>query len=90
MISLSPETEALAKRLADAQHLSIEDAVRQALEEKARVAGVGPEPRWPRDVSPEAIAKRRASIDRFVTEIAATPVRDPRDPREIMDDLNAL
>jgi hypothetical protein len=90
MITLSPETEALANRLAEAQHLSVEEAVRQALEEKARATGVEPESHWPRDVSPEAIEKRRASIERFVVEIAAMPVRDPRDPREIMDDLNAL
>jgi antitoxin VapB len=90
MITLSQETEALAKRVAEAQHLSIEDAVRQALEEKARATGLAAETYPPRDMSPEAIEKRRASIDRFVAEISAMPVLDPRDPREIMDDLNAL
>jgi antitoxin VapB len=38
MIQLSQEIEALAKRLAAAQSLSIEDAIRLALEEKARAA----------------------------------------------------
>ena len=65
MINLSQETEALAKRLAAAQSLSVEDAIRLALEEKARAAGVVMEPRHLRDQSPEAIAARhaRARID---------------------------
>lgn len=90
MINLSQETEALAKRLAETQSLSVEDAIRLALEEKARAAGVVMEPRHPRDQSPEAIAARRARTNRFVAELAAMPVLDPRSPHEIMDDLNAL
>jgi antitoxin VapB len=89
MINLSQETEALAKRLAETQSLSVEDAIRLALEEKARAAGVVMEPRRPRDQSPEAIAARRARTNRFVAELAAMPVLDPRSPHEIMDDLNA-
>ena len=42
MIELSQETEALARRLAAAQRLSVEDAIRQALEERARKAGLAP------------------------------------------------
>ncbi len=40
MLHLSQETEALARRLAAARRLSVEDAVRQALEERARLAGL--------------------------------------------------
>ncbi len=83
MINLTQEIEALAKRLAAAQQLSVEDAIRQALEEKARASGVEAEPLRPR---------RRMSIDEMLavgTEIAAMPVLDPRSPQEIMDDLNA-
>ena len=87
MINLPQEIEALARRLADAESVSIEDAIRQALEARARAAGIVPEPR-PR--SPEAIAARRARIDQIVREIAAMPVLDRRSPRKIMDDLNAL
>jgi antitoxin VapB len=90
MINLSQETEALAKRLAAAQSLSVEDAIRLALEEKARAAGVLPAPRQSRDQSPEAVAARHACTNRFVAELAAMPVLDPRSPREIMDDLNDL
>jgi len=90
MIDLSQETETLAVRLAAAQRLSVEAAVRQALEAQARAAGVPPEPLRPRDQSPEAVAARRARTDRFVAELAAMPIRDPRSPSEIMDELNAL
>ncbi len=90
MINLSQETEALAKRLAATQSLTVEDAVRLAVEEKARAVGVTMEPRRPRDQSPEAVAARRAAIDRFVEEISAMPVRDARPISEIVDDLNAL
>jgi len=90
MIHLSQETEALARRLADAQHVTIEDAVRRALEASAHAAGVLPEPGRPRDRSPEAAARRRARMDRMVRDIANMPMLDRRSPREIMDDLNAL
>jgi antitoxin VapB len=90
MIILSRETEALARRLADAQSVSIEDAVRQALEARARDAGIAPGLRRSGDRSPEAIAARRARIDQVVRDIAAMPILDRRSPREIMDDLNTV
>jgi antitoxin VapB len=90
MINLSQETEALARRLATAQSTTVDDAVRQALEERARAVGVIPQPQRPRDQSAEAIAARRGRIDRIVHEIATLPVLDRRSPSDIMDDLNAL
>jgi antitoxin VapB len=90
MIDLSRETEALARRLADAQHVSVDAAVKQALEARAAAEGLLPEPRRPRDQSPEAAAARRVRMERIANEIAAMPVLDPRSPREIMDDLNAV
>src|SRR5581483_6478206 len=82
MVDLSPETEALARKLAKAQRISLDDAVRQA-------AGNGPLPgRRPRDPSPVAVAARRKRIDRIAREVAAMPILDPRSPREIMEDLN--
>ena len=85
MIDLSQETEALAKQLAAAQGLSVDEAVRQALEEKARAAGVDLEAHRPR--------RRRMTLEEMLAagaEIAAMPLLDKRSPREIMDDLNAL
>jgi antitoxin VapB len=90
MINLSQDTEALAQKLAAAQSLPVDDAIRQALEAWARVAGVLQEPQRRRDQSPAAVAARKASVDRIVAELAAMPILDPRSPREIMDDLNAL
>ncbi|MGH6839191.1 MAG: hypothetical protein ACREDT_10405 [Methylocella sp.] len=85
MIVLSQETEALAKQLAAAQSLSVDEAVRQGLEEKARAAGVVPEAHRPR--------RQRMTVEKMLAagaEIAAMPLLDQRSAREIMDDLNAL
>jgi antitoxin VapB len=89
MISLSDETEALARRLADAQSVTVEDAIRQALEARAHAAGLLREAGRPHDQSSEAVAARRARLDRIVRDIATMPVLDARSPREITDDLNA-
>jgi antitoxin VapB len=90
MINLTKETEDLAKRLAVMRHLSVDAAIRQALEESARAAGIAADLQGERDRSPEAVSARRARIDRLVAEIAALPVRDPRSQKEIADDLNTL
>ena len=84
MTQLSQEIEALAKRIAAPQSLSVEDAIKLALEEKARAAGVADELLRPR---------RRMSVDSMLavgSGIAAMPLLDGRSPREIMDDLNAV
>ena len=84
MLVLLPETERLAKRLAAMQGVAVDEAVKRAIESSARAAGVTVEPGRPR---------RRLSVDQMLavgSEIAAMPVLDPRSPREIMDDLNAL
>jgi antitoxin VapB len=83
MIHLSHETEALAKRLAEAQRLSVEDAVRRALEQQALATGLVAETKQP--------IRRRMSIEEMLAvggEIAAMPLLDARSPQEIMDDLN--
>ena len=84
MLVLPPETERLAKRLAAAQGVAVGEAVKRAIETSARAAGVGVEP---------GRQRRRLSADQMLaigSEIAAMPVLDPRSPREIMDDLNAV
>jgi hypothetical protein len=57
------------------------------LEEKARAAGIAIEAERARDQSPEAVAAR---TNRFVAGLAAMPILDPRSPRDIMDNLDAL
>ncbi len=90
MVQLSQETEALARRLAAAQGISVEEAIKRALEERAQEAGIASRPRRQRDSSPKAVADRKARLDEAADAIAKMPVLDPRSPREIMDDLNAL
>jgi antitoxin VapB len=90
VIHLSKQTEALARKLAATQGISMEDAIKRAIEQSARDAGVMAEPERRRELSAQAIAARKARIDRIAEEIAAMPVLDPRSPREITDDLNAL
>ena len=86
MIDLSQETETLARRLADARHVTVDAAVREALHVSAHVAGI----KLARDVSAEAIFARRERATRFVEELAALPVLDKRPLQEIVDDLNAV
>ncbi len=92
MIQLSQETEALAQRLAAAQRLSVEDAIRQALEERARRQGIAlaPELRKLGGRSPAEVAARWERIHSLAAEISAMPVLDPRSVEEIVNDINAL
>jgi antitoxin VapB len=85
MIKLSPETVVLAKRLAAARGVSPDEAIRQAIEQYARDAGMI-EPRR-RVTSPEAIARRKAATQRIVDEIKTMPLLDPHSSREIIDNL---
>lgn len=89
MIRLSQETEVLAFRLAAAQRVSVDEAVRQALEAQVRTVGVL-SVHQNRDRSPAAFAKRKAALQKAVADIAAMPILDQRSPNEIMDDINAL
>jgi antitoxin VapB len=84
MINLSHETETLAKRLAEAQRLPVDEAIRRALEQQASATGLATKTTRP--------VRRRMSIEEMLAvgdEIAAMPLIDRRSPQEIMDDLNA-
>jgi antitoxin VapB len=81
MTSLPPETEALARRVAERRGKTLEDVLKAAVETEARLAGI---------VVTEA-AKPRRDIDldriRAITRrIASQPLLDPRTPREILAD----
>ena len=89
MIHLSQDTLALARRLAAVRRVSLEDAVKLAIEQTAREAGVTSQPPKQRDQSPRAVAARKARLDEFADEIAKMPVLDHRSPREIMDEINS-
>lgn len=89
MINLSLETEALAQRLALAKHLTVEEAIRLALEDKARAEGLSVEP-TPRDPSAAAVAARRARMDEIVRAVQLLPVVDRRPTQQLIDELNEL
>jgi hypothetical protein len=90
VLHLSPETIALARRLATAYGVSMEDAVKLAVERTAHEAGVALDPVRPRDLSPQAVAARKARIAEIVQRLSELPILDLRSPREILDDINAL
>jgi len=81
MIQLTDEIETVARRVAAAERASVEDTIRRALEDRARVHGL-----------PAGLTTRRrmSAQDMLETgaEIAALPLRDHRSPQDIMDDLN--
>ena len=80
MLTLPPETALLAERLAVAQGVPVNEAVRRALEASARAAGLPPQPHRRQSV---------AAILAVGSEIAAMPVLDRRSATAIMDDVNA-
>lgn len=82
MIHLSQQSEALALRLAAAQQVPVEQAIQRALENEARLSGI----------TPVAGSRHRMTVEQMLalgSEIAALPIRDPRPPSQIMDELNA-
>lgn len=89
MLNLTMATERLARLIAAKAGTTPEIAVHQAVEERARAAGIALTPNI-RDLSPEAVAAREARILRYANDIAALPLLDRRSPRQIMDELNAL
>jgi antitoxin VapB len=83
MANLSKETKSLAAQLAAQQRRSIDEVIRHALEVQAKSAGLQTD-RHPR---------RRMTAEQMMAlgaQIAALPVLDPRSPKQIMDDINAL
>lgn len=90
MTLLSRETEVMAARIAASKRMSVDEAVRQALEAWARAESFPRQALEAHGLSPAAVAERSASIDRIVSEIATLPVLDSRSPRDIIDDLDPL
>jgi antitoxin VapB len=77
MLHLSPETEALARRIAAARHLPVEQAVRLAVEASARILADAPGPQMPRD---ELIQK----MEQVSSRAGARPLVDPRSADELL------
>jgi antitoxin VapB len=82
MRRICPETARLAERLAAAQGISVEEAIRRAIEASTRSGHCS---------RTAKAASRRMTVDEMLAvgaEIAAMPLLDPRSPQEIMDDIN--
>jgi antitoxin VapB len=80
MIEVSGDIEALARRIAAVRGVSVEDAPAWAIEEGAHRSGV-------------ARPRRRMTSAQMLAvgdEITALPLLDPRNPQEIMQEINAL
>lgn len=87
MITLTEDTEALALRLATVQNLSIDHAVRRALEHEAHSVGLPIEPEKGADGEAK-LAWRRQRTAEVLRTMAALPTLDARSPDEIAQDLN--
>jgi antitoxin VapB len=78
MIELPDEIEALARKLADARGVSVEHVVTEAIVQSA---------------SRTLLSPRRMTVTEMLAvgdEIVALPLLDPRSPKELMEDVNAL
>ena len=78
MLQLSPETEALAKRIAEAWRVPVEKAVRLAVEASARIAA---EPPPKPAMSKDELLRRMEEIS---ARAGARPLVDPRSPDELL------
>jgi antitoxin VapB len=79
MIWIAPETEVLARELAEKQGVPVEEAIKSAIERAAREVGI--EQPIPASRTPEEIM---AGIEAIARRCAARPVHDARVPDEII------
>ncbi len=79
-VTLDPETERLARRLAAAANKPLEQIVREAI--AAQAWGLGIIPPAPSRKVPSA--EIRSATDDVVARLRALPILDPRTPDEIL------
>lgn len=82
-----PETERLARELAEREQVSVELAVRLSLEQKLASAFTGDNGQLKRPRTAEEREEILARVREIQDEIAKLPKVDPRSPHEIMADL---
>lgn len=81
MITLSPETEKLARLVADRRGKTPEEILKEGVETEARIAGIA--------IADSATPRKEIDVARvrdIVRGIASRPLLDKRSPREIRDD----
>ena len=79
-VTLPPETEELARRVAARSGKTLEDVLKEGVEIEARIAGVA--------VAESTALRTPARIDRareIAKRIASRPLLDPRTPRDILE-----
>jgi antitoxin VapB len=80
MITLPPETEALARLVAARSGKTLEDVLKEGVEIEARIAGVA--------IAQSTAPRKPAQVDRareIAKRIASRPLLDPRPPRDILE-----
>jgi hypothetical protein len=80
MITVPPETEELARRVAARRGSTPEDVVRAGVEIEAQIAGVAVAESKPRK---EIDLKR---VREIIRNVSSAPLRDTRSPKEILDE----
>ncbi|HEV7600564.1 MAG TPA: hypothetical protein VGO49_09955 [Bradyrhizobium sp.] len=79
-ITLPPETEQLARRVAARSGKTLEDVLKQGVEMEARIAGVA--------IAESTAPRKSANVDRareIARRIWSRPLLDPRSPRDILE-----
>jgi antitoxin VapB len=79
-ITLPPETEQLARRVAARSGKTLEDVLKAGVEMEARIAGVS--------VAESTVPGKSADIDRardIARRISSRPLLDPRTPQDILE-----
>jgi hypothetical protein len=79
-ITLPPETEQLACRVAARSGKTLEDVVKAGVEVEARIAGIA--------VAESEVPRKPADVDRardIARRISSQPLLDPRTPRDILE-----
>ena len=79
-ITLPPETEQLARRVAARSGKTLEDVLKQGVEMEARIAGIA--------IAESTASRKPADVDRardIARRISSRPLLDPRTPRDILE-----
>jgi antitoxin VapB len=79
-ITLPPETEQLARRVAARSGKTLEDVLKAGVEMEARIAGIA--------VAESAAPGKPADVDRareIALRISSRPLLDPRTPQDILE-----
>jgi len=81
MITLPPEIEQLARRVAAQRGKTPEDVLKEGVETEARIAGIA--------IAESAKPRKEIDVERvreIARDVSSAPLRDERSPKEIRDE----